>query len=164
MTLADHFQTLARYNKLANQRLYDRCAELTETEYRKQRQGSFGSIHGLLNHILLGDRIWMARFEGGGHATPRLNTILFEDFAALRLAREEEDARIEAFFAALKPDNADGSFVYVNNAGKSYVESAPVAYSHFFNHQTHHRGQVHVMLSQTPVVPPSLDLHRIINP
>jgi uncharacterized damage-inducible protein DinB len=44
------------------------------------------------------------------------------------------------------------------------VESAPVAFSHFFNHQTHHRGQITVMLSQTPVKPPSLDLHRIVNP
>jgi uncharacterized damage-inducible protein DinB len=50
-----------------------------------------------------------------------------------------------------------------NNQGKDYVETAHVACSHLFNHQTHHRGQVHVMLSQTPVVPPSLDLHRIVN-
>ncbi len=56
------------------------------------------------------------------------------------------------------------SFPYTNNRGRDYVGRAPVAISHLFNHQTHHRAQVHVMLSQTPVAPPSLDLHRIINP
>ena len=56
------------------------------------------------------------------------------------------------------------SFAYTNNQGKDYVETAHVACTHLFNHQTHHRGHVHVMLSQTAVAPPSLDLHRIVNP
>ena len=55
--MLEHFQMLARYNRIANERLYERCGQLDSAEYRKQRQGSFGSIHGLLNHILLGDRI-----------------------------------------------------------------------------------------------------------
>jgi uncharacterized damage-inducible protein DinB len=63
MDLVAHFQMLARYNKIANERLFEACARLEPAEYRKQRQGSFGSIHGLLNHLLLGDQIWMARFE-----------------------------------------------------------------------------------------------------
>jgi uncharacterized damage-inducible protein DinB len=128
------------------------------------RAGSFGSIHALLNHILWGDRIWMSRFEGGGQTTPKLNILLYEDFSDLRHARIAEDARIESFFGNLRSDFAAQSFAYINNQGTSYVETAPVAFSHLFNHQTHHRGQVHVMLSQTPVAPPSLDLHRIINP
>jgi len=164
MDLRNHFRMLARYNRIANERLYEKCAQLSDAEYRKQRQGSFGSIHGLLNHILRGDRIWMSRFEGGGHTTPALNTVLFDDFCALRAARAEQDAHIESFFAGLSEDFAGVSYRYVNSEGKDYVETAPVAFSHFFNHQTHHRGQVHVMLSQTNVTPPSLDLHRIINP
>ena len=155
---------LARYNRIANERLYEKCAELDDAEYRKLRQGSFGSIHGLLNHLLLGDQIWMARFEGNGRATPALGTILFDDFPALRSARVEHDARIESFFGRLDTGFLGRSFPYTNNQGRDYVEAAPVAISHFFNHQTHHRAQVHVMLSQTPVTPPSLDLHRIINP
>jgi uncharacterized damage-inducible protein DinB len=159
-----HFQMLARYNRIANERLYAKCSELSDSEYPMNRAGSFGSIHALLNHILRGDRIWMSRFEGGDQTTPPLNTVLYENFSELRRARVAEDARIESFFANLRPDFAAQSFAYINNQGKSYVEAAPVALSHFFNHQTHHRGQVHVMLSQTPVAPPSLDLHRIINP
>ena len=62
--LIAHFRMLARYNTIVNQRLYAACAELSDDEYKKQRAGSFGSIHGTLNHILLGDRRWMALFTG----------------------------------------------------------------------------------------------------
>ena len=116
---------------------------MTEAEYRKPRRGSFGSIHGVLNHIILGDRIWMARFEGvpdrGVLSTPPLKTILFDEFTELRSARVREDERIEGFFAGFSTGYPGRSFSYINNQGKEYVESAPVA-------------------------PPSLDLHRIINP
>ena len=164
MNLVTHFQTLARYSRIANERLFESCARLSDAEYRKPRQGSLGSIHGLLNHILLGDRIWMLRFEGSGLLTPALDTVLVDDFPGLRSARIHQDLRIEDFFGRLPQDFLSRSFTYINNQGREYVEHAPVAVAHFFNHQTHHRGQVHVMLSQTPVPPPSLDLHRIVNP
>ena len=155
---------LARYNRIANERLYTTCAQLDDNEYRKQRAGSFGSIHALLNHILLGDRRWLGLFESGQRETPPLNQILYDDFPSLRVARAREDDRIESFFSDVKGVFWERSFPYTNNQGKDYVETAHVACSHLFNHQTHHRGQVHVMLSQTQVVPPSLDFHRIINP
>ena len=164
MSLLAHFRMLARYNYIANERLYEACALLDDVEYRRQRKGSLGSIHGLLNHLLLGDTIWMARFEGGGETTPPLNTILFDEFAALRTARVEQDRRIEAFFASADERFLGRTLPYVNSRGVDYVDPAPVAVAHFFNHQTHHRGQVHVMLSQTPVASPSLDFHRIMNP
>ncbi len=145
-------------------RLYEACSQLDEVEYRRERPGSFGSIHGLLNHMLLGDRIWMSRFTGGGNTTPPLNTILFDEFAELRAARETQDELIEDFFATRDDDFLRRSLSYINNQGKLYLEPTPAAALHFFNHQTHHRGQVHVMLSQTAVKPPSLDLHRILNP
>ena len=164
MDLLHHFQMLARYNRIANERLYAKCAELNDAEYRRHRKGSFGSIHALLNHMLLADQLWMARFEGRGRVTPPLNTILFEAFSALRSARADEDKIIESFLERLDAGFLGRSFSYTNNSGRNYIEKAPVALSHFFNHQTHHRAQVHVMLSQTSVSPPSLDLHRIINP
>ena len=164
MDFTAHFQLLARYNCLANERLYSACACLNDPAYRKQRPGSFGSIHGLLNHILLGDRRWMGLFEDGQRVTPPLDQILYDDFASLRSARAHEDARIESFFSDLDAAFWRRSFQYTNNQGKDYVETAHVACSHLFNHQTHHRGQVHVMLSQAQVAPPALDLHRIINP
>jgi len=158
------FRTFARYNKIANERLYESCARISDDEYRRQRAGSFGSIHALLNHILLGDRIWMSRFSGGGKTTPPLNTVLYDEFPALWAAREQDDLTIEEFFR-----NAGESFLtknlsYTNSKGVHYEEAAVPAVLHMFNHQTHHRGQVHVMLSQCGVQPPSLDMHRILNP
>jgi uncharacterized damage-inducible protein DinB len=97
MHLITYFQMLARYNRIANERLLETCAQLEAAEYRRHGSGSFGGIHGLLNHLLLGDQIWMARFEGNGYATPPLNTVLFEDFSDLRFARVVEDVRIEKF-------------------------------------------------------------------
>src|SRR5215813_11996753 len=164
MDLTAHFQMLARYNRTANERLYAACAQLDDNEYRKLRPGSFGSIHALLNHILLGDRRWMGLFENGQRTTPPLNQILYDDFADLRSARAGEDARMETFFDQLDVAFWTRSFPYTNNQGEDYVETAHVACTHLFNHQTHHRGQIHVMLSQTTTKPPSLDLHRIVNP
>jgi uncharacterized damage-inducible protein DinB len=164
MSLLAHFRMLARYNRIANERLYEACALLDDIEYRRARKGSLGSIHGLLNHLLLGDTIWMARFEGGGKTTPPLNTILFDEFAALRAARIDQDLRIEAFFAAADERFLERTMSYVNSRGVDCADPAPVAVGHLFNHHTHHRGQVHVMLSQTAIAPPALDLHRIMNP
>src|SRR6202161_4971082 len=98
MDMLDAFRMLAGYNRIANARLYEQCGKLDLEEYRRERRGSFGSIHGLLNHILLGDRIWLSRFAGGGNTTPPLNTILFENLVELSAARRQQAAGIEAFF------------------------------------------------------------------
>jgi uncharacterized damage-inducible protein DinB len=154
----------ARYNRLANQALYEACAALSDPERRRDLGAFFGSVHGTLNHLLLGDRIWMTRFEGGGHPSTGLDAILFEDFEALRPARAEMDQRIEAFFADLPSDFLGRTFRYVNNAGIDSVDPASVIVPHFFNHQTHHRAQVHTLLSQLGFNPPVLDLHRVLRP
>ena len=137
MDLLDYFRLLARYNRVANDRLYEACSTLDDTEYRQQRLGSFGSIHGLLNHIMVGDRIWMARFEGGGRETPAVAAILFDEFRALRTARSSKDAEIEQCFTSIDASFLTRSFEYVNHQGRPYVDAAPIAIGHFFNHQTH---------------------------
>ena len=164
MPLLEWFRRLARYNTVANARVYQACSVLPEGEYRQARTVSFGSIHALLNHLLLGDRIWMGRFEGGGATTPPLSTILHDDFPPLHDARVREDARIERFFETVREDWLTRPIVYVNSKGVKYREEPTAAAGHFFNHQTHHRGQLHVLLAQSGVAAPSLDLHRILNP
>jgi uncharacterized damage-inducible protein DinB len=154
----------ARYNRLANEALYEACAVLSDEERRRDLGAFFGSVHGTLNHLLLGDRIWMARFEGDTHPSTGLDAILYDDFAALRLARAVMDARIEAFVLELPPGFAAGSIRYVNNAGITSQDPLDVLLPHFFNHQTHHRGQVHTLLSQLGRDPPVLDLHRVLRP
>ena len=154
----------ARYNRLANETLYEACAALSDEERRRDLGAFFRSVHGTLNHLLLGDRIWMARFEGGAHPSTGLDAILYDDFAALREARVAMDARIEAFVLELPPSFAAGSIRYVNNAGIEAEDPLVVLLPHFFNHQTHHRAQVHILLSQLGRDPPVLDLHRVLRP
>lgn len=154
----------ARYNRLANEMLYAACAGLSGAEYRRDLGAFFGSIHGTLNHLLLSDRIWMARFEGGAHPSTGLDSILFEKFDALRLAREQMDRQIERFFSTLPQGFERGSVRYLNNAGIDNEDPLGVILPHFFNHQTHHRAQVHTLLSQLGHKPPVLDLHRVLRP
>jgi uncharacterized damage-inducible protein DinB len=154
----------ALYNRLANEKLYEACASLSDEERRRDLGAFFKSVHGTLNHLLLGDRIWMTRFEGGSHPSTDLGAILFEDFAALRTARTAMDRRIAAFFADLPAGFLERSLSYVNNAGLRSEDPASVILPHFFNHQTHHRAQVHTLLSQLGHDPPVLDLHRVLRP
>lgn len=154
----------ARYNRLANETLYEACAALRDEERRRDLGAFFGSVHGTLNHLLLGDRIWMTRFEGGNHPSTDLGAILHEDFAALRAARAAMDTRIEALFSNLPPDFTAGTIRYVNNAGFVSEDPLDVLLPHFFNHQTHHRAQLHTLLSQLGRDPPVLDLHRMLRP
>jgi uncharacterized damage-inducible protein DinB len=163
--LIAHFQMLARYNTIANERLYEACGRLDEEEYRRERAGSFGSIHRTLNHILLGDRLWMDRFtDTGGATTPPLGSELYPEFPSLRAARQAEDARLQALLAGAPEDFLVKEVRYVNSARELRVDPAAFLLAHLFNHQTHHRGQIHVMLSQTSVRPPALDMHRAIRP
>jgi uncharacterized damage-inducible protein DinB len=159
-----HFQMMARYNRLANERLYDCCAQLSDAERKKNRQAFFKSIHGTLNHIMVGDRNWMTRFEGGTASSARLDAILYDDFDELRAARIREDERIERFAANLSEEFLNGEIAYVTNEGKSRRNPVRMLLAHLFNHETHHRGQVHDMLSQAGVATPVLDLPWVIVP
>jgi len=154
----------ARYNRLANESLYSACAGLGDAEYRRDLGAFFGSVHGTLNHLLLGDTIWMTRFEGGTHPSTGLDTIQFDRFADLREARRLMDRRIERFFSDLPAGFERGDVRYVNNSGVDSEDPWSVILPHFFNHQTHHRAQVHTLLSQLGHVPPVLDLHRVLRP
>lgn len=154
----------ARYNRLANETLYAVCAGLPDADYRRDLRAFFGSVHGTLNHLLLGDTIWMTRFEGGTHPSTDLGAIQYDAFDALRVARARMDRRIETFFADLPADFENRSVRYVNNSGFDTEDPLAVILPHFFNHQTHHRAQVHTLLSQLGRDPPVLDLHRVLRP
>src|SRR5258708_19473941 len=88
------FEMLAAYNAWVNERLYDATARIPDAEYRRDRGAFFGSLHGTLNHLLLGDRIWMHRFTGEGEEPKELDAILYEALAELRPTRPTHDARI----------------------------------------------------------------------
>jgi len=154
-----HFLMLARYNEWANRRLYDAAATLPDADYRRDRGAFFKSMHGTLNHLLVADRIWMRRFTGAGEAPDRLDAILFETLAALREAREAEDRRITAYVEGLDEARLAGSIRYRRvSTPEEFEQPLAPALAHFFNHQTHHRGQAHGILTGLTGKAPELDL------
>jgi uncharacterized damage-inducible protein DinB len=159
MTLAAHYRMLGHYNAWANDRLYDAAARLDDTQYRADRGAFFKSVHGTLNHLLATDRIWMQRFTGAGDAPARLDAILFDRFDELRAAREAEDSRIVTYVDGLDEARIAGTIRYRRISTPEWFEQqlAP-ALAHWFNHQTHHRGQVHALLTGLTGEAPELDL------
>lgn len=164
MSLRDHFSTLARYNTLANVRLYNACETLSDETRKQPYAVSFGSMHGTLNHLLLADRIWLARLNGEDAPALSLDTILYEDFGELREARVQEDTRREAFITHLDYTFLTSALEYRNSRNVPFSDPVSLVLAHLFNHQTHHRGQLHVMLRQSGVPSLTLDMHRLIKP
>lgn len=146
--MLDHFRMLADYNDWANRRLYAAAADLSQGELRENKGAFFGSVLATLNHILAADRIWMKRFTGEGDAPTALDATLYDDFASLAGAREREDARIITWLAGLEPASLAATVNYTTLSSPAIITQklAPTL-AHVFNHQTHHRGQVHATLT-----------------
>lgn len=157
--MKSRFEQLAAYNNWANARLYEAAFALPETDYRRDVGAFFKSLNGTLNHLLVADRIWMKRLTGEGEHPDRLNAIIHDDRSALALARADEDNRIIRFVASLDETALAGMLKYATTSGKPFEQLRADVLSHFFNHQTHHRGQAHTILSIcTGKEPPPLDL------
>jgi uncharacterized damage-inducible protein DinB len=155
-----HFQMLADYNSWANLRVYDACTALSDEEYRADRGAFFGSAHRTLNHLLVADRIWLRRITGTGTAPMELNVVLYEELADLGKARVAEDQRFIDLTASLTPEAFAKTVSYTPVTVPTPVtEPLGVMLAHVFNHQTHHRGQVHAIL--TSLGKPSVVLDMI---
>jgi len=174
-SFADNYRLFARYNRWFNQRMYDACEQLTDEERKRDRGAFFGSIHNTLNHLVWGDQAWLKRFAAQGVAFEALSdsllalpagalhgTVLYEDWAALRAQRERLDAAIENFAEKMPPDYPLRTMRYANTRGVQREHPVWQALSHFFNHQTHHRGQVTALLMQAGVDPGTTDLIALI--
>lgn len=146
--MLDHFRMFADYNRWANRLVYAAAAELTDAELRENRGAFFGSLLSTLNHILVADRIWMKRFTGEGNTPASLDTTLHEDLAGLTAARAAEDERIIAWIDNLSDERLGALLSYrtLTNPAAVAQRLAPTL-GHFFNHQTHHRGQAHATLT-----------------
>jgi uncharacterized damage-inducible protein DinB len=154
-----HFAMLARYNKWANARLYGMAAQLPDEGYRKNVGTYFGSLHRTLNHLLTADRIWMRRLTGTGEHPNELNAILFDDLPSLHAARQAEDVRIVAFVEELGEADFQKPLDYQTLNGTPQRQPRGEILAHVFNHQTHHRGQAHTVLTVLGVAEPDpLDL------
>ena len=155
----NHLPLMARFSAWVNDRLYASVAELPEDAYRANRGALFGSVHHTLNHILVVDRLWAGRIEGAAHGIHALDQILYDDFAELRAARREEDRRLISLVDRLDEYQLQAPVRYTRIIGEGEEE---IRCGHFlitlFNHQTHHRGQVHALLTQAGITPLPLDV------
>ncbi len=157
--LRSRYLVFARYNQWANAHVYAAAAALSDTEYRADCGAFFKSIHGTLNHLLLADRLWMTRFRREPAPNYTLDTILFENLAELRQARETEDTSITTFADAQDETSLQAELNYRTIVNPMTItQPLASALDHFFNHQTHHRGQIHAILTRLTNIAPSLDL------
>lgn len=155
-----HFRMFADYNRWANGRVYAAAADLADEDYRADKGAFFGSVHRTLNHILVADRIWLKRITGEGEAPGALDTILFDDLTSLAIVRTAEDERIIDYLEDLPEAELSRPVTYSNVAGTShFTQPLSTILAHVFNHQTHHRGQAHGII--TAVGGPSLTLDLI---
>lgn len=156
----DPFRAQARYNRWMNARLYATAALLSDEERGRDLGAFFRSVHGTLNHLVLTDRYWLRRFtgdprlyesrdaEGRTIEIRGLDQILYEDFADLSRERARTDADIVTWVEGLTPEALMEPMRYRTSAGVEYAHPRWPALAHFFNHQTHHRGQVTALLTR----------------
>ncbi len=159
MLALDTFRTMAHYNRWMNERLYAVCAEIPDGERRRDRGAFFKSIHGTLNHLLLGDRLWMGRFLDRPFAVDSLDQELYADFGELRAQRQRTDREILEFSKSLEEESLarDFRFTTIVSPGEHVFPFRHVLL-HFFNHQTHHRGQLTTLIKQAGHEPGVTDL------
>lgn len=156
---------LARYNRWMNDKLYGLAATIGDEARRRDVGAFFKSIHGTFNHLLLADRVWLARFKSvtvpHGHIGPggirSLDQELYGDFDELRRERAITDDELSAWVAGLTPEHLAGPLVYTR---RGQAQESPLwwAVAHVFNHQTHHRGQITALLVQQGHDPGVTDL------
>ena len=156
-----YVRRMARYNRWQNENLYGAADGIAEEDRRRERDAFFGSIHKTLSHILWGDRMWMSRFAG----TPRPeggiphSTSLYPEWEGLKRERAAFDGAIIGWADGLDPQWPNGDLSWFSGAIKASVTRPKwQLVMHFFNHQTHHRGQVHCMLTQAGARPRDTDL------
>lgn len=163
MSRTDHIHLMAAYNAWINARLYEAAGKLPAEALAADRKAFFGSLLGTLNHLVVADRIWLARFAAhpAKHtaldpiralaAPQRLDQRLFDDFPSLHKHRRWLDAIITEWAGALAEADLDHPLHYANMKGETADRNFFSLVMHFFNHQTHHRGQATTLLSQAGI-------------
>ena len=157
----DYAVQMARYNRWQNRSLYAAADNLTDADRRADRGAFFKSIHGTLSHILWGDTIWMSRFDGWAAPDVAIpgSPGWIEDWDTLKTRRSDADEAILAWAGRLTDADVAGDLGWYSGAmGRDVTKPRDQCIVHFFNHQAHHRGQVHAMLTAAGARPDDTDL------
>jgi len=174
MPLLKQFKLLASYNQLMNQRLYAAVATLPETKVKEDAGAFFKSLLGTLNHILVGDILWLQRFSNHSASqksleyflsieTPStLNELIFTDFNDLSNERKKIDQLMINWIESLREKDLDATIYYKNMNGINFEKNYASLINHLFLHQVHHRGQATTLLTQFGVDFGDTDLIEII--
>ena len=172
--MLNELSQLAEYNKLMNHRLYEAASRLSEDELKNDRGAFFKSVLGTLNHILVGDIVWLKRFSKHPSSQKSLSyisnldkpksldAILYEDLKSLRIEREKIDNMIIKWIGALSTRDIKDYISYKNMVGLDFEKTFASLINHLFLHQVHHRGQVTTLLSQSGLDFGDTDLIEII--
>lgn len=162
MITAEYCQKMAAYNAWQNRGVMDAMKALPEKELMKDRKAFFGSIFKTANHLLWGDLLWIERFDGG--FGPRVQTVdesvTLHDTLDLWLGdRLRTDERIKRWAGKLRQMDLVGDLAWHSTStGRDMTMSRAICVTHFFNHQTHHRGQLHAMFTAAGYAPQTTDL------
>jgi uncharacterized damage-inducible protein DinB len=159
MIFPEYCQVMARYNRWMNERLYALVAQLPDDERKRDRGAFFGSVHGTLNHLLWGDRMWLGRFIDEPCTAPAFGATMFDDFSELAREREATDRNMLDWAGNVTAAWLAELLRYTSLVdGRTRELSRAVAAMHFFNHSTHHRGQLTTRLAQMGRDPGPTDL------
>lgn len=162
MISTEYVKLMARYNAWQNQSLYREAAALTDAQRREDKGAFFKSIHATLSHLMWADCMWMSRmgFQTVPRAPNHIDALsVYADFADLRTDRAIQDAFITDWASKLQPADLEGDLTWFSRIANGEVKKPIwVAITHMFNHQTHHRGQVHALLTSFGVKPDDTDI------
>ena len=145
----EYFKMMSRYNRWMNEKLYDVCDTMPDELRREDKGAFFKSVHGILNHLLLTDRAGLGRFTQQPFAVQSLDQELYHDWNELKAERIETDDAIDAWLASLTDEDLQAPFTFTGIS--SPIErtfSLWIVLAHWFNHQTHHRGQLTTVMEQ----------------
>ena len=167
MISISYVSTMVAYNSEMNRRLYAAAARLSDEERRRDRGAFWRSIHGTFSHLVWADRMWMSRLAGwtaptqpGGQSAD-----LFDDFETMAASRVEADAAIELWADALGKEWLAGDQTWFSGLQQQELTMPrPMLLMHIFNHQTHHRGQAHAMLTAAGQRTGDTDLWLVVPP
>ncbi len=165
MITAAYAWTMACYNAEMNARLYAAAGRLPDMARRLDRGAFWGSIQGTLSHLLWADRMWMSRFDGWEMPRERLERshMAYGDFAAMAETRGDVDSKMSAWAGDLTDDWFQHDLTWFSGAAQREITaSRTLLVMHLFNHQTHHRGQVHVLLTGAGESPGATDLPLVV--
>jgi uncharacterized damage-inducible protein DinB len=160
-------RTMAAYNAEMNRRLYAAAGRIPDATRRQDRGAFWGSLHGTLCHLVWGDQMWMSRFDGWPKPTviQKQSATLITDFDELQRARFEADEKISAWAGRVTEGwLGDDMLWFSSSAQKELRSPRSFAVTHFFNHQTHHRGQAHALITACGEQTGDTDLFLVVEP